>query len=82
MQPAPHPHAAPPPHGATDPDHGKMRKAASDRAQAVVWIWFWITLFLLLALGVAWGLMRHTSIDIPARPHAPTLPGEPPRTLP
>jgi hypothetical protein len=59
-----------------------MRKAASDKAQAVVWIWFWVTLFLLLVLGVAWGLMHHASVELPLRPHAPTLPGQPPRPLP
>jgi hypothetical protein len=62
-----------------DPDQGKLRRAASDGAQAAVWVGFLITLVVLLVLGVAWGLSHRLSIQTPGvSPELPTLPGKPP----
>jgi hypothetical protein len=64
---------------ATDPEQGKMRKAASDGAQAAIWIWFLAMLAVLIVLGVAWGLRHRVSPHAPdLQPELPTLPGKTP----
>lgn len=64
-------------------ERGHMRRAASDRAQTVIWIWFLATLAVLIALGVAWGVGSRISPRAPQlRPELPTLPGLPPEPQP
>jgi hypothetical protein len=69
----------------TDPEQGKLRKAASDGAQASIWIWFLAMLALLIVLAVGWGLSHRVSPHAPdMQPELPTLPGKQPElpTLP
>jgi fatty acid desaturase len=66
-------------HHPTDPDQGKMRKAAGDGVQATVWVLALVSLAVLLAVGVGWGLTNRFSIQSPGvSPDLPTLPGSPP----
>jgi hypothetical protein len=61
-------------------ERGQMRRAASDGAQAAIWIWFLVMLAVLIALGVAWGLRQRLSPNAPdLEPELPTLPGQAPR---
>jgi hypothetical protein len=63
----------------TDPDRGKMRKAAGDGVQATVWVVAVVSLLVVLALGVVWGLRHRVSIQSPGvGPELPTLPGKTP----
>jgi hypothetical protein len=63
----------------TDPDQGKLRKAASDGAQAAIWIWFLAMLAVLVVLGVGWGLSHRVNPHAPdLQPELPTLPGKTP----
>jgi hypothetical protein len=64
---------------ATDPDQGKMRKAAGDGVQATVWVVALLALAVVLAVGVVWGLKNRFSIQSPGvGPDLPTLPGRTP----
>lgn len=64
----------------TDPDQGKLRKAASDGTQATVWVFALVALCALLVLGVGWGLRHRFSIQSPGlSPELPTLPGKTPQ---
>ncbi|HVY30676.1 MAG TPA: hypothetical protein VHB79_29155 [Polyangiaceae bacterium] len=66
-----------------DPDHGKLRKAASDGFQAAVWVGFFALLALLLVLGIGWGLSQRWSLHAPdSLPVLPTLPGKTPEPQP
>jgi len=60
----------------TDPEQGKLRKAASDEAQASIWIGFLVALIVLILIGIGWGLSHRLSLHAPQlRPELPTLPG-------
>lgn len=64
---------------ATEPERGKMRKAAGDGVQATVWVVALVSLLVVLALGVVWGLRHRFSIQSPGvGPDLPTLPGKTP----
>lgn len=63
----------------TDPEQGKLRKAAGDGVQATVWVLSLVGLLALLAVGVGFGLRHRLSIQSPgAAPELPTLPGKTP----
>lgn len=63
----------------TDPEHGRMRKAAGDGVQATVWVVALLALGVLLAIGMAWALNHRFSIQSPGiSPELPTLPGKTP----
>ncbi len=63
----------------TDPEQGKMRKAAGDGVQATVWVLALLALGALLAVGVGWGLKHRFSVQSPGiSPDLPTLPGKTP----
>lgn len=60
-----------------NPARHKFRRAASDGAQAMVWLWFFLMLAALLVLGVAWSLSHRVSLRAPhVEPEPPTLPGQ------
>ena len=64
----------------SDPEHGKLRKAANDGVQAAIWIWFLVTLLVLIVGGVVWGLGHRLSVPSPElSPALPTLPDKPQR---
>lgn len=61
-------------------ERGRMRQAAGDGAQAVIWVWFLAMLAVLIALGVAWGLRHRIAPRAPVlEPELPSLPGKPPQ---
>jgi hypothetical protein len=63
----------------TDPEQGKLRKAAGDGVQATVWVLALVALCGLLAVGVGLGLRHRFSIQSPGiGPDLPTLPGKTP----
>ena len=63
----------------SDLEPGKLRKAASDGAQAAVWIWFLVMLLVLIVAGAVWGLGHRLSVRAPElSPALPTLPGKMP----
>lgn len=60
-------------------ERGKMRKAASDGAQAAIWVWFFVMLAAVVVLAAAWGLRHRLTPRAPdLQPSLPALPGQPP----
>ena len=67
---------------ATNPEQGKLRKAASDGVQAAVWVGFFVVLAVLMALAIGWGISSRWSLGHPDLPTLPTLPGKTPSPAP
>lgn len=63
----------------TDPERGKLRKAANDGVQAAVWVAFFVVLALLLVVAAGWALGHRWSLGAPEPMRSlPTLPGKTP----
>lgn len=63
----------------TDPEQGKLRKAAGDGVQATIWVLALVALAVALVVGIGWSLSHRFSVQSPGiSPDLPTLPGKTP----